>query len=468
MAELEVLFGAEKITKLSDVAALVDDKSPDVDKLGGSIKIISNVHKLGSTNWAQASNEITKYLKNHARSHAEGKITIGLSVYNDKSVTPKNIQKYLITTKKDMRSAGFSVRVIPNKTVELNSAQVLHNRLTAEKNAEIVLVRSRDCYWIGRTAGVQNIEALSKRDQGRPKRDARVGMLPPKLALIMVNLGVPDAVVGTGGRRSKTDSELDEYEKEVSNGPRRTQAYAEGSNVTSDEVIASRVSGVDGSAGRQADSLRTVLDPFCGTGVVLQEALLLGLNTYGTDIEPRMIAYSQENLDWLEENFNQFASSSLSQSQRRELQLVPVAASGAPACPSRSVGSSKLEVGDAQYHKWAKPFDAVVCETYLGSPMSSSPAPDKLADIRSEVNSLVKTFLKNIHRQLSEGATLCLAVPAWRVDDKFIHLNLLDDLEDLGYTRLVLKHTTNSELIYFRPDQTVAREILILKKETNV
>ena len=47
-----------------------------------------------------------------------------------------------------------------------------------------------------------------------------------------------------------------------------------------------------------------LLDPFCGTGVVLQEALLMGYDVYGTDLEPRMIDYSGANLDWLSERFD--------------------------------------------------------------------------------------------------------------------------------------------------------------------
>ena len=35
--------------------------------------------------------------------------------------------------------------------------------------------------------------AMLIRDQNRPKRDARVGMLPPKLAQIMINLANPEA-----------------------------------------------------------------------------------------------------------------------------------------------------------------------------------------------------------------------------------------------------------------------------------
>ncbi len=36
---------------------------------------------------------------------------------------------------------------------------------------------------------------------------------------------------------------------------------------------------------------------------MLQEALLMGYEVYGTDLEPRMIDYSQANLGWLDKNF---------------------------------------------------------------------------------------------------------------------------------------------------------------------
>ncbi len=405
LAELEVLFGAERITKLSDQAALIDDEAPDVNKLGGSIKIIENVYRFEASNWQQTTSMITKFIKDHTLNYGKGKMNIGLSVYDDATAKPKDIQKYLINTKKEMRSAGLSVRVIPNKKVELNSAQVLHNKLTAEKNAEFVLIKTNknNMYWIGRTHSVQDIEALARRDQGRPKRDSRVGMLPPKLALMMVNLGSTRRETGVGSQ-TLAIAGLNEHKQEISD-----------------------------------NTSKTILDPFCGTGVVLQESLLLGYNVYGTDLEQRMIEYTNDNLQWLVNNH----------------------LGGDPAFQPPAI---QLEQGDARYHKWTKPLDTVICETYLGPPMSSAPAPDKLAVVRSEVNSLLKTFLRNIHKQLDLGASLCVAVPAWRVGGKILHLNLLDDLEKLGYTRRVLKHASNEELIYRRPNQTVAREILILER----
>ena len=45
---------------------------------------------------------------------------------------------------------------------------------------------------------------------------------------------------------------------------------------------------------------KEIFDPFCGAGTILQEALLMGLDVYGLDIN---IKEARENLNWLIKNF---------------------------------------------------------------------------------------------------------------------------------------------------------------------
>ena len=44
---------------------------------------------------------------------------------------------------------------------------------------------------------------------------------------------------------------------------------------------------------------RTVLDPFCGSGTILSEALLVGANCIGVDRNPGRIENARKNLEWL-------------------------------------------------------------------------------------------------------------------------------------------------------------------------
>ncbi|MDD5331292.1 MAG: DNA methyltransferase [Candidatus Nanoarchaeia archaeon] len=48
----------------------------------------------------------------------------------------------------------------------------------------------------------------------------------------------------------------------------------------------------------------TLLDPFCGTGTILQEALLMGINGYGIEKDHRTFEGCKTNLNWFKKAFN--------------------------------------------------------------------------------------------------------------------------------------------------------------------
>jgi tRNA G10 N-methylase Trm11 len=181
---------------------------------------------------------------------------------------------------------------------------------------------------------------------------------------------------------------------------------------------------------------QVMLDPFCGTGVTLLEAYLDGYGVYGTDIDSRMIDYSLENLRWLAQNFNPGGR------------------------------KSRVETGDATQYEWRHEFDFVATETYLGRPFTEQPAPEILTRTISECNLIIKKFLRNIHRQAKPGMRFCVAVPAWQIKPgQFKHLPLIDQISDLGYNQVKFEHVNNENLLYYRPDQIVARELLILTRK---
>ena len=155
----------------------------------------------------------------YLQSLSEGKITIGVSDYS-KNASRRTASSEALKLKKILVRHGRSVRVVENKEAVLSTATSLHNGLGGKNERKVEFIKVNDEWF--RVIGVQDIEAYAKRDQARPARDAKVGMLPPKLAQVLINLCGP---------------------------------LASGS---------------------------VVLDPFCGTGVVLQESLLMGYRAYGT------------------------------------------------------------------------------------------------------------------------------------------------------------------------------------------
>ena len=373
ITELEAMFGKSHVRAVSRSTAVVDTDNLSIDSLGGSLKCGKVIHTLPADNHPtleRASHWITHTYVNQLLA-VGGKITLGISAYG-LSTSPRQLQKIGLLLKTSMKKHNVSLRLIPNTTTELSTATSHNNKLgLSPKKRELFIIKTDDsAILIAESNGAQNITAYARRDRNRPRRDAFVGMLPPKLAQIMVNLAVGNAAKAT------------------------------------------------------------ILDPFCGTGTVLQEALLKGYDVCGSDLSQKMIDYTTENLTWLQSKYH----------------------------ITGTVHS--LEQADAMTHQWpkAQQLNAVVCETYLGQPFSAPPSPKKLHEVTGNCNHIITNFLRNIHSQLTPGTTLCIAVPAWRdASHNLTHLPLIKDLKKLGY---ILQQPP---LIYSRSDQVVVREILLLK-----
>lgn len=382
LAELEAVFGAAKVRPIAPAAALVDTESLDIEKFGGIPKAGSVITTDAPSDWQRLKYDVAdRFISLYGST--KNKLTLGLSVYGF-NVAAKQVQEVLYPIKQQVKDRGGSIRLIPNQSPALNTAVSHHNKLGLSPNKiELLVVKAGDGRVIvARSTGAQNISSLSRRDQLRPKRDAFVGMLPPKLALQMINLAVGSRLVeGTS---------------------------AEG----------------------------RLLDPFCGTGVILQEAMLLGLPVYGTDISAKMIEYSRENLDWL--------------------------------ARTRRLGSKRppeLAVADATRARWNQPICAVVSEIYLGMPMSTTPSESAVRRRQTESRELLAHFLANLSGQISRTTPICLAVPAVGTsDDSFKRLQLDDVLNTTGFVRRRFSLIGDTPLVYSRPGQKIAREMLVLQK----
>lgn len=378
LAELESLYGAEKMQPYGNSAVFLDIAPNEIDftRLGGSTRLCKVLAKLHSPAWADIRRYLLENIPKNANALPEGKLTLGISLFGVK-VHLKEVERALLEAKKQIKNSGRPVRIVPNKAPDLNAAQVIHNKLTAENGWELVIISDAKTCYLTQTVAIQDIEAYAARDQARPFRDARVGMLPPKLAQTIVNLATTSKAL---------------------NGP--------------------------------------VLDPFCGTGVTLQEASLMGYDSYGSDLDPRMVDYAIGNLHWLRQKWIKIDT------------------------------NVRIEIGDATSHKWHGDIGAVAGETYLGAPLTTLPSSENLRKIIDNTNAIHEKFLLNIAGQTAPGTRLCLAVPAWSVvKGAFLRLPVLDRLKELGYNEVKFVHARKSDLVYHRENQLVARELVVITKE---
>ena len=369
--------------------SLENDFPFNISRLGGTIKLAEKLEE-----------RPLDYLKKLP----DGKLTIGVSDYS-KNASKKTATLEALKLKKILVRHNRSVRIVENKDAILSTASSLHNGLSGKNERKVEFIKLDDEWY--KVIGIQDIDAYAKRDQARPARDAKVGMLPPKLAQILINLCGP---LESGSR---------------------------------------------------------ILDPFCGTGVVLQEALLMGYTAYGTDLSDKMIDYSERNLNWLIRDHTRPTGSGTSealpvttgQRERVENQLIKISNKDGRA-PKNDL--FELSAGDATSFKWSEPIAAVACESYLGRPMSTPPVEIKLKDEKQTCSTIILGFLKNLSGQIKPSTPAVIAIPAWlRPNGSYSRLEILDEIEKLGYN---VNNQTREGLLYHREGQIVARDIIILRK----
>ena len=153
---------------------------------------------------------------------------------------------------------------------------------------------------------------------------------------------------------------------------------------------------------------QVLLDPFCGSGTVLGEALLKGANCIGIDRNHGSVERTKDNLAWL-----------LSQGQRT-----------GPRVPSYSVIAGDAtnlgrSLGDQM-------VDVIVSEPILLPRLSSPPTIDKARRLIKHASFIYSEALHEMSRVLRRGGRMVLVTPSVRtIDGKDVALTF-EDLREVG------------------------------------
>lgn len=239
---------AEFVGWAGHVALLRTESEPDLARLTRTAGGVVKAHRvLGRTPFDP--DRIAGFVREAgflpAPDTIQGKFTFGVSLEGFEDPPPaqtKHFRALAQRIKNALTERGIASRFIGFKPGEkhlaLSSVQVGENGLLTE-GFELVVARYGDECVLGRTEAVQDYVAYGARDFDRPERLVKSGLLPPKLARMMVNLA-------------------------------RTPETA------------------------------TIFDPFCGSGGILTEALDLGLSAVGTDSDPQAVEAAVRNIEWLQ------------------------------------------------------------------------------------------------------------------------------------------------------------------------
>lgn len=338
---------------------------------GGIVKIYQEIASFHPLDQEEIKNTILEHLMVFAKEHSLDKLTFGLSDLSslEESPLPK-----LSIIKKALKDSGVSSRYIEAKDKGLTAAVLTHHQVE-----ELVLLNteSADQIALAKTASIQDIDDWSKRDRQKPYADRKKGMLPPKVARIMLNLAL---------------SHLEQKE----NGP------------------------------------LSLYDPFCGSGTVLMEGLLLGHQVWGSDLDPAAISGANKNLTWLEKEYSL---------ENAQFEIF------------------KQDAGQKITHLAPNSIQMIVTEPFLGKP---KPKPEQLKNIFTGLERMYLGALKKWKSVLKDGGVVVMVFPLVETKQKTYHLkNLIDKLSSLGYT------TVSKSIIYGREKAVVKRQLQIMKLDKN-
>ncbi len=238
----QTLGGIIKIGKLEFFTPHLFENKKDE----GRVDKLDNIENLNNT--------FVQILKSNC--NLENKLKFGFSIYSRDRSLQEFVFKLSLSIKKALKKEKISSRVVTSKEKDL-SAVIIEKEHLIESGFDIQVLNIRGRFYFMRTLAVQNFARFNALDYERPRIDSKSGMMPPKLAKIMLNL---------------------------------------------------------------ADNRGIILDPFCGSGTILLMAGELRFEKIiGTDISKKAVQDSIENLKWYEERFDNKISNYIFKSDVKDL-----------------------------------------------------------------------------------------------------------------------------------------------------
>jgi tRNA G10 N-methylase Trm11 len=163
----------------------------------------------------------------------------------------------------------------------------------------------------------------------------------------------------------------------------------------------------------------------------MQEALLMGLQTSGSDLSKEMVADSRTNLDWLGRESGQILDYSLFQADATRL--------------------TKNQLPATDF--------SIVTETWLGPLMTQCPSPLELPKIQREIEAVYEGFFDNLRRIVKEPTTVVFTAPYHKEKNLRHFLPRLPEILRLNTKIVPLSDHERPSMFYERKNQIVGREI---------
>ncbi len=179
---------------------------------------------------------------------------------------------------------------------------------------------------------------------------------------------------------------------------------------------------------------QTLLDPFCGIGVILQEATVQGINVVGVDINSTAIDGAKKNIEWTKNKYHAKASVKISVGDSRKVSLQNI--------------------------------DGIATEPSLGTLLKKIPHTKVAMQMQSRFENLMIDVLNNLKNSLTSEAKIAFTAPYINTGKIRVGCSIQKICTGTGLKVHVLKGTNQKFPVQdFRPNQIVGREIFVLEKK---
>ena len=315
---------------------------------------------------------------------ASDKMKWAVSTYSDSRNSAEEFAETLLQSLKEAFKAwgviktkllrGELRRVDSSWEYEVSSQRLQKERVVDE-GVEVLAVHYKN-WLIGRTVAVVDHLGYRQRDLERPIQDPKI-TIPPKLARILVNL--------TGCKKGDT-----------------------------------------------------LLDPFCGIGTILAEAVMCGVNVIGVDADPTRVEGARRNLRWL--------------LQQYEIKDVKV----------------EVHLGYAErLHKIlrGKVVDGVATEPILLPPLKHPPLDQEAERMLERSSETYYNSLPSISKHLKPEGRVAIVTPSIKTGSR--HILSFDLTKEAAKVGLRLYHLHSVEkfpILVEDPTQRVMRGVYLFKK----
>lgn len=290
-----------------------------------------------------------------------------------------DLNKITLSIKKNFKENNLKAKYLPLKgLIQMQEGTELFGSPSKIKKIDerYFLFKKDNSYFFGNLTEVFDAKESEKRDIGKPSRRESLA-ISPRLAKILVNLS-------------------------------------------------------------QVKEKKLILDPFCGIGVILQEALLQEINVFGVDIEKKATINCEKNLNWLRKNYN-------------------------------PISKSKVFNNDSGKIVFNEKINGISTEPSLGKLLKKIPSKNEALKMITKFENLMIYVLKNLKKYLVPNAKIAFTSPYISVGNKRISCNINKICSSTGLEKYKLKN--NGEISFpiseFRRNQIVGREIHVLINQQN-